>query len=72
MQVSHLNNIGVLELKLQFFIPAKAMVKKIWNSVDFILIIITILENFYRLLDIIILELELDKIDLKNITVSKW
>ena len=43
MQVSHLNNPGVLELNDQFFIPAKVMVQNIWNYVDFILIIVAIL-----------------------------
>ena len=71
MQVFHLNNIGFLTLKYQYFIPAKAVVQKIRNSVDFILIIVAILQNFYRLLDIIILGLQLDKIDLKNIRVRK-
>ena len=62
MQVSHLNNLRFLALNEQFFIPAKVMVSKIWNSVDFILIIVAILLNLYRFLAIIILELQLDKI----------
>ena len=62
MQVSHLNDMGFLALNDQFYIPAKVIIQKIWNSVDFILIIVAILQNFYRFLAIIILELQLDKI----------
>ena len=51
-----------LALKYQLFIPAKAIVQQIWNCVDFILIIVPILQNFYIFLAIIILELKLDKI----------
>ena len=57
MQISHLNNMmGFLALNDQFFIPAKVMSQKIWNSVDFILIIVAIPKIFYRFLAIIILE----------------
>ena len=56
-EVSHLNNIGFLTLNDQLFIPAKVMVQKTWNSVDFIIIIVAVPENFYRFLAIIILEL---------------
>ena len=51
-----LNNMGFWALNDQFFIPAKVMVQKIWNPEDFILIIVIILQNFYRFLAIIILE----------------
>ena len=51
MQVSHLNNMGFLALNDQFFIPAKVS-----SKMDFILIIVAILQNFCRFLAIIILE----------------
>ena len=47
------------------------MVQKIWNSVDLILIILAIIQNFYIFLAIIILELQLDKI-LLYLSISKW
>ena len=53
---------GFLTLNEQFFVPAKVMVQKIWNSVDFILIIIAIAKNFDRFLSIIILKFQLDKL----------
>ena len=59
-----------MALKDQFFIPAKVMDQKIVNSVDFILIIVAIPQNFYRFLAITILELQLDKI-LIYLCVSK-
>ena len=43
-------------MKYQFFIPAKAMVQKILNSVDFIPRIVAIPQNVHRFLAIIILE----------------
>ena len=55
MQVSHVNEMEFLPLNDQLFIPAKAMGQKIWNYVDFILIIVAIPQNFYRCLAIIIL-----------------
>ena len=65
------NNIGFLALNDQFFIPAKVMVQKIRNSVDFILIIVAILpQNIYRFLAITILELQLDKL-LLYFSISK-
>ena len=70
MQVSHLNNMGFLALKYRFFIPAKAIVQTFLNFVDFILIILAILQNFDRFLAIIILELQLDKM-LLYVCVSK-
>ena len=69
MEVYHLNNMGFLSIN-QFFIPAIVMVQKIWNSVEFILIIVAILQNVYRFLANIILELQLDKI-LLYLSVSK-
>ena len=56
MQVSHLNNMRFLALTDQFFIPAKKIVQKIWNFVNFIFIIVAILRNFNRFSAIIILE----------------
>ena len=64
MQVFHLNNKGFFALNDQLFIPANVMIQKIRNSVDFFL------ENFYRFVTIIILELQLNKI-LLYLTVSK-
>ena len=61
MQVSHLNNMGFLGLKYQFFIPAKVMVQK-FETLHFILIILAIFQNFYKFLAIIIWELQLDKL----------
>ena len=54
MQVSY--NMGFSALNDQFFISPKVMVKKIWNFVDFILIIAAIPQNFYRFLAIKIFE----------------
>ena len=63
---------GFLAMNDQFFIPAKVMVQKISNSVDFILIIVAIALNFRRFLAITILELQLDKILLyHNISMLK-
>ena len=63
MQISHLNNMEFLALNDQFFIPAKLIVQKIWISVDIIfIIVVTIFQNFYRFLAILILEFQLDKI----------
>ena len=56
MQVSHLNNMEFLALNDQLFIPAKVIVQKIWNFVDFIIIIVAIPQNFYKFLAIIILD----------------
>ena len=61
---------GFWALNDQFFIPTKEIIQKIWNFVDFILIIVAILQNFYRHLAIIILELQLDKI-LLYLSVNK-
>ena len=69
MQI-HLNNMGFWEMNDQFFIPTKVMAQKMWNSVGFILIIVVILQTFYRFLVIIILELQPDKI-LRYLSVSR-
>ena len=54
----------------KFFVPAKVIIPKIWNSVNFIIIILAIPKNFYRFLAIIILELQLDKM-LQYLSVTK-
>ena len=47
IKVSRLNNMGYLTLNNQFFIPANIMIQTVWNSLDFILIIAAIPQNFY-------------------------
>ena len=42
--------LGKSRTYVQFFISAKVMVQKIWNSVNIILIIVAIFQNFYRFL----------------------
>ena len=61
---------GVLALDDQFFYFGQSMVLKIWNTGDFILIIVAIAKNVHRFLAIIILKLQLDKL-LLDLIISK-
>ena len=69
MQVSHLNNMGFLALERAIFYSGQSNGSK-KLKLDFILIIVAILQNFYRFLAIIIFELQLDKI-LLYLSVTK-